>query len=214
VVDDNIVFLIGTLIPTAVGAIGLINALNTYREGQLLKRKDIIVPLMDKFENSDDLFLAKAILEDFTCNIPPAETKNEFLKKFHEISKTDQEFYHRSNLKKFLRYHKDEYAEPVTSVGERAARQSFDSMITFFFKLQYLYKIGLLKEQELYYFKYYMSLAYKEDGLWDYITKYHIPLQKEFVKKVTNLPQYIFDNKDSSILNPKTYLRKIFGLRN
>jgi hypothetical protein len=59
-----------------------------------------------------------------------------------------------------------------------------------------------------------MSLAYKEDGLWDYISKYHIPLQKEFVKKVTNLPQYIFDNKDSSILNPKTYLRKIFGLRN
>jgi hypothetical protein len=197
-VDDNIVFLIGTLIPTAVAAIGLVNVLKTYREGQLLKRKDIIIPLIDQFDNSDDLFLAKAILDDFTCNIPRAETKNEDLKRFHEISKADLAFYNRSNLKKFLRYHRAEGAEPVTSLEEKAVRRSFDSMIFFFFKLQYLYRTGLLKDKELYYFKFYMTAAFKDKdygdyGLWNYIKNYQLPLEQNFVRKVTELSDTIFD---------------------
>jgi hypothetical protein len=168
VVDENIVFLIGTLVPTAVGAIGLFNALQTYRESQVLKRKDIILPLIDEFDNSDDLFLAKAMLDDFTCNIPPAETKNVFLKKFYEVSKTELDFYNRSNLNNFLRYHKDRESEPVISLKEREVRKSFDSMIYFYFKLQYLYRIGLLKDKELYYFKYYMRLAFKDEQYKDY----------------------------------------------
>ncbi len=85
-----------------------------------------------------------------------------------------------------------------------------------FFKLQYLYQIGLLKEKELYYFKYYMDLVFKDEdyGLWDYIDKYQLRLQHDFVDKVTNLTGYIFDNKDSSFLNWRTHVKKIFGLRN
>jgi hypothetical protein len=51
VVDDNIAFLIGTLVPTVVGTIGLTDALRTYREGQVLKRKDIIMPLIEQFDS-------------------------------------------------------------------------------------------------------------------------------------------------------------------
>jgi Predicted ATPase involved in replication control, Cdc46/Mcm family len=100
-VDPNIVFLIGTLVPTVVGAVGLFNALRTYRDGQLLKRKDLIIPLIDQFDNSEDLFLAKAILDDFSCNIPPSGTNNEILEKLIHCSEDDLKFYNKSNLKNF-----------------------------------------------------------------------------------------------------------------
>lgn len=107
----------------------------------------------------------------------------------------------------------------MTSVGERAVRTSFDSMFNFFFKLQYLYRIGLLKEEELYYFKYHLNLAFKDeqygdDWIWDYIKQYQLPLEQGFIEEIINLPPDIFDNKDSFILNLRTYLQKIFGLQN
>lgn len=187
--DPNIVFLIGTLVPTVVGAVGLFNALRTYRDGQLLKRKDLIIPLIDEFDNSEDLFLAKAILDDFTCNIPPSGTKSEILKDLFNMSHDDFEFYKRSNLRKFLRYHEDPEAEPVTDIKERAVRRSFDSMAYFFFKLQYLHRIGLLDKKELYYFKYYMKLAFDDTGLWEYIDRYGLQLDRNFVDEVRNLEQ-------------------------
>jgi len=192
-VDPNIVFLVGTLIPTAVGAAGLYNALKTYKDGQVLKRKDLIIPLIDEFDNSEDLFLAKAILDDFTCNIPPSGTKNQILKDLFNMSQDDFEYYKRSNLRKFLRYHRDPKAEPVTDFKERAVRRSFDSMIYFFFKLQYLHRIGLLDKKELYYFKYYMNLAFQENdtGLWEYIDRYRLQLDRNFVKEVTNLKEVV-----------------------
>jgi hypothetical protein len=188
-VNSDIVFLIGTLVPTIVGAIGLFNAIKTYRDGQLLKRKDLLIPLIDEFDNSEDLFLAKAILDDFTCNVPPSGTKNKILESLFDMSIDDLEFYNRSNLKKFLRYHEDPGVEPVTNIKERAIRRSFDSIVYFFFKLQYLHKIGLLKEKELYYFKYYMRLPFQEGdiGIWNYIDKYKLQLDREFVNEVTSI---------------------------
>lgn len=100
-----------SLIPTVVGAVGLFQALFTYNESQTLKRKDIIFPLIDEFDNSEDLFLAKAILDDFSCSVPPYKTKNEFLLTFWKMSAEDFQYYNKSNLKKFLRNYK---VEPIT----------------------------------------------------------------------------------------------------
>lgn len=192
-IDQNIVFLVGTLVPTVVGAVGLFNGLRAYKDGQRLKRKDLIIPLINEFDNSEDLFLAKAILDDFTCNIPPSGTNNQILKNLFNISQDDFEYYKRSNLRKFLRYHRDPMAEPVTNIKERTVRRSFDSMIYFFFKLQYLHRIGLLDKKELYYFKYYMNLAFQENdtGLWEYIDRYHLQLDRNFVNEVTSLKEVV-----------------------
>jgi hypothetical protein len=189
--DANTSFIIATLIPTLVGAATAFIALITYWKGQLLNRKDLIIPLMKEFDNSEDLFLAKAIMDDFTCNIPPSNTNSEILKNLYNMSQDDFEFYNKSNLKEFLRDHRDPEAEPVTSIKERTVRRSFDSMIYFFFKLEYLYRIGLLKKKELYYFKYYMNLAFHENdtGLWDYVDHYKLPLDRNFVDQVTSLKE-------------------------
>src|SRR4029079_18374159 len=124
-------------------------------------------------------------------NIPPSGTKSEILKDLFNISQDNLKFYNRSNLQKFLRYHMDLDAEPVTDMKERAVRRSFDSMIYFFFKLQYLHRIGLLDKKELYYFKYYMKLAFQDhdNGLWNYIEKYGLQLDRNFVNEVRNLEQ-------------------------
>ena len=199
--DDNTLFFLGTLVPTIVGGVGLFESIYAYREGQLLKRKDLIIPLIDEFDNSEDIFLAKAILDDFTCNIPPSGANNQLLKKFSQLSKDELEFYNKSNLKKFLRYHRDLGVEPVISVEERTVRRSFDSLINFFFKLQYLYRTGLLREKELYYFRYYMTLAFDDEddlGTWNYIEKYKLPLERKFVEHVTNLTEGVFISSDAS----------------
>jgi len=196
--DVNTSFIIATLIPTLVGALTVFIALITYWKGQLINRKDLIIPLINEFDNSEDLFLAKAILDDFTCNIPTSNTNSKILKSLYNMSKNDFEFYSKSNLKQFLRYHEDPEAWPVTSIKERTVRRSFDSMIYFFFKLEYLYRIGLLKKKELYYFKYYMYLAFHkyDTGLWEYVDKYNLPLDQNFVDEVSFLKKDIFDTHD------------------
>lgn len=107
----------------------------------LLNIKDLIIPLINEFDNSEDLFLAKAILDVFTCNIPPWGTKSKILQNLFDMSQDDFEFYKTSNLRKHLRYHKNAKAEPVTDIRERAVRRRFDSMIYFF--LSYNICIGL-----------------------------------------------------------------------
>ncbi|HET7643967.1 MAG TPA: hypothetical protein VFK40_10705, partial [Nitrososphaeraceae archaeon] len=56
------------------------------------------------------MFLAKAILDDFSCSVPPYKTKNEFLLTFWKMSAEDFQYYNKSNLKKFLRNYK---VEPI-----------------------------------------------------------------------------------------------------
>jgi DNA replicative helicase MCM subunit Mcm2 (Cdc46/Mcm family) len=97
----NLEFAIATLIPTVVGVFGLYWTVKPYRENQTLKRKDIIFPLIDEFDNSEDLFLARAILDDFSCSVPPFKTTNEFLLKFWEMSREELQYYNKCNLKKF-----------------------------------------------------------------------------------------------------------------
>jgi hypothetical protein len=103
---------ITTLIPTAVGAVGAFWAIFTYREAQKLKRKEILFPLIDEFDNSKKMFLAKSILDDFTCSIPnspedPSQLPTIFLKDYKHPENL-KELYHVDNLSRPLRCHKDE----------------------------------------------------------------------------------------------------------
>ncbi len=199
--------LITAIIPTVVAGDTAIFGLITYREGQKLNRKDLIIPLINEFDSSEDLFLAKALLDDFTCNVPPWDTKSEILKGLFNMSDDDFKYYDRTKLPQFLRIHRDKHGnvyekvEKITSLKERAVRRSFDSMVYFFFKLQYLYGLGLLSKKDLFYFLLYMILAFPKDkdndvtGLWKYIDDndgYGLELRTDFIEMVKTLKREVF----------------------
>jgi hypothetical protein len=102
------------------------------------------------------------------------------------MSTEDFQYYNKYNLKKFLRIHSDYKVEPITDTKERAIRRSFDAMIYFFFKLQYLYNIGILKKNELYYFNYEFNLM-KNTDIRNYIKGYGLQLDENFVDDISNM---------------------------
>jgi hypothetical protein len=55
-------------------------------------------------------------------------------------------------------------------------RESFDTLLDFFCKLEYLLSIGLLKYEELTYFKYYIDRAAENNSVVNYIRMYEFPL--------------------------------------
>jgi len=172
---------ITTLIPTVVGGVGAFWGIFTYREAQKLKRKEILFPLIDEFDNSKKMFLAKSILDDFTCSLPDSPEDASQLGKIilqdYKNPKDLKELYHVDNLSRALRYHKAEQAEDVTDQRELAVRQSFDAIIDFYAKLEYLKRIGLLKEEELDYFNYYYDKLASSKVVKDYVDKYKLPLK-------------------------------------
>jgi hypothetical protein len=173
-----------TLIPTAVGGVGAFWGIFTYREGQKLKRKEILFPLIDEFDKAHKMFLAKAILDDFTCSLPDSQEELAQLGKItiKDYKHPDQlkELYHVDNLYITLRYHKDE--GDVTDLRELCVRESFDAIIDFYAKLEYLKRIGLLKEEELEHFKYYYDKLVDSEAIRKYVTKYQLPLKFSLFK--------------------------------
>ena len=133
--------IITTIIPTVAGIGGLIWGIYTYKETQILKRQEILFPLIKEFDESDKMYYSKAILDDVV--IPP---ENGWEKQMG--------YYHISELETILRNHT---TRSITDHGEAAIRESFDALLDFFAKLEYLFNIGLIKKQEISYFRYYIN---------------------------------------------------------
>ena len=58
--------IIQTVVPTAVGGAGFVCGILTYKQGQNLKRKEILFSLIREFDNSEKMDLAKKILDGFS----------------------------------------------------------------------------------------------------------------------------------------------------
>lgn len=174
--------------PLIIGAIGFFWGMHTYRISQKVRRQEILVPLICEIDKSDEMFLAKAILDDFTCNVPTPRTNSEIP---NEFMNPDTNYYNRKNLAEFLRFHLDKSAKQIVDPRERAVRASFDTLIAFYYRLQYLHKIGLIKDMELAYFQYYAKEAFEDTDssipIWNYIEKYNLPLDKNFIKRIISL---------------------------
>jgi hypothetical protein len=142
-------------------------------------------------DTSGELFLAKAILDDFTCNVPTPSTNTEVP---NDFINPDTNYYNRKNLTGFLRNHLEESAKPIVDTRERAVRASFDTLIAFYYRLQYLHQIGLIKDMELDYFKYYAHEAFEikenKEPIWNYIDKYGLPLNRRFIQRILDLKPY------------------------
>jgi hypothetical protein len=168
-----------TLIPTAVGGFGAIWGIYTYRKGQTLKRKEILFPLISELDKSKKMFVAKAIFDDFTCNIPDYVTKeSEWEKIIHEDFQHPErlkKYYNMGNLPDILRQHVED--REVTDPREIIVRASFDAMIKFYGKIEYLRNIGLLNDQDIQYFKYYYNKLVCTPAVRNYVRRYRLPLK-------------------------------------
>lgn len=92
--------------------------------------------------------------------------------------------YHKTTLDQILRPDQD---DPVLDQGENAIRQSFDALLDFFGKLGYLISVGLMKENEVLYFGYYLN-------------------------EITALPGDVPISRNPVLLYSTTYGFKLFGL--
>lgn len=142
-----------TVITAIVGfGMGLI----TYKNEKALKRKENLFSELEKFDESDDLANAKAILDDFGITI-------------HEKT------FHLSTLDDTLRDHRK---RGVSHEGEIEMRESFDSLLDFFGRLEYLIQNKLLdKNKDLSHFEYYIKKAADLKAVRNYIRIYQFPLQ-------------------------------------
>jgi hypothetical protein len=159
---DNITSIIGTL--TAAGGIAtvLIGFRKWLTEQQQIRIsrqaetvKDVVLPLILEFDKSEELMIAKNILDDTPIG---------------------NRFYDEKRLSSTLRDHRNN-REPWVK-GDKAVRDSFDSLLDFFSKLEYLSSIDLLSQQQLEYFRYYIDKAAENNAVVNYVKIYNFPLHK------------------------------------
>jgi hypothetical protein len=172
-----------TVIPTLAGLFGLFWGTHTYREGQILKRKEIIFALIAEYDESEKMHVAKKILDDGNLNL------NEVLGKENSSppQKSIDRYYNKLKLKDILRAHNPnlEHSSEFEE-GEEAIRDSFDSLLAFFGKLEYLLKIHLIKKQEIFYFQYFIDEAAKNPAVCEYVDRYHFQLDRTLDHRLKN----------------------------
>ena len=169
--------IIGTAIPTLAAIFGVFWGTHTYRESQVLKRKEIVFPLMDEFDESEKMEVAKRILDDFS------DIKKRFLDPKNIKTVKHEGYYHKHHLDEILRFHKvpdddDKDRENLCSFddGESEIRHSFDTLLAFLSKLEYLRKIQLIREEDLCYFRYYINKAAENKDVRAYVKDYDFQL--------------------------------------
>jgi hypothetical protein len=181
---SDLELIIGTAIPTLAGIFGVYWGTHTYRGSQVLKRKEIVFPLMDEFDEPEKMEVAKRILDDF----PDVKKKYLDPKKIKTIK--PEGYYHKRHLGEILKFHKVPHddakeREILCSFddGEREIRHSFDRLLAFFSKLEYLRKIELIREEDLSYFRYYIDKAAENSNVLAYVEKYEFELGDGLVHK-------------------------------
>ena len=153
----------------SAGIGGLIWGIFTYRDSQKAKRVEVLFPLITEFDTNKDIILAKEILDE----------KRISSKKIDESS-TDPLEYDIRKLDRVLRFDESR----VFTVAEEKIRASFDSLLDFLCKMDYLKGIGILKEHELDYFKYSIDRAVNIDALIKYAEAYNFPFHGHLDKKL------------------------------
>jgi len=138
------------------GVVGLFWGIYQYRESRITKRKDTLFQLVREFDRSEQMYLAKKILDGYVYN-------------FSESMDLGLNYFSRENLKNILRHHKD---ADITDPNEIKVRESFSDLFDFFDRLGYLHSNGIIKERELGYFAYYIDKARNSDGVLGFIKNY------------------------------------------
>lgn len=163
-----------TIITIVITAGATIFGVYQYRKDRHIRRKDTLLPLTEIFDGdvAEKLQLAKNLLEDF---------------KYYQPNENDElEEYSLKNLDIFI--HHNEKADGITDPNKMEIRASFDALLNFFGKLGYLLEMGLIKENEIDYFRDYIEKAANSEAIGKYIENYDFPLYEKLLAKL-NLKQ-------------------------
>jgi hypothetical protein len=160
--------IIAALIAGAVALAGFFWGLITYKKDQNLRRKDVIFPLINEFDESKNMKIAKYLLDDKKIERGPDW-------------EWPDEFYRKQYLSIILRDHKE---KEIKDAGEFAIRESFDALLDFFLKLEYLLETEIIKQKEIIYFKYYLDKISDEKAVIKYIDAY---LSETYIEKLQRL---------------------------
>lgn len=170
---DSLV-IIQSWLPSVVALIAIVWGILEYRNAQKLKRKQILFKLVHEFDYSSEMYLAQRILDDFNVVEYFRERKIKFRHR--------EAYYFASNLKRLLRDHKK---IPIEDPGERAIRDSFDALLEFFGKLEYLLEVGLIEKKELLYFQYFLDKCQASDAVMKYVKTYGFPLYRKLQERTS-----------------------------
>lgn len=170
----------------SAGLAGLFWGIYEYRQSQKLRRQQTLFEIVKEFEKPGNITYAKKLLDSFT--LEPREG--------WKLAKTNKDYYGPSKLSSILRDHNE---RSVEDVGELKIRESFDALLDFFGKLEYLLQMGLIKEKELLYFKYYIQSAAINQDVANYVRNYEFGLfallverlvKSRFLSEIPKLPLY------------------------
>ncbi len=157
---DYTTLIIGTV--TAAGGIatvfiGFRRWLTEQKQSRISRQtetvKNVVLPLILEFDKSEELMIAKNVLDD---------------------TPIEYGFYDKEKLSRTLRDHRNN-REPWVK-GDKPVRDSFDSLLDFFSKLEYLFSIDLLTQQQLEYFRYYINQAAESNAVVNFVKIYNFPL--------------------------------------
>ena len=130
------------------------------------------------------MFLAISILDNVSCQVPTNDEKN------GNINKITFEYYLNSNEKLDLKHVlRDHSQEVVTEEKERAIIQSFDELLDYFSKIQYMYEAGIITDRELNYFRYLVLRIKDNEAIMEYLKRYNFTLPDDFFHTVEKLIQ-------------------------
>lgn len=171
----------------AIGAGTAIVGLFTYRHGQKqsqeLKKKeiisDIVLPLKSEYNNSKEMIIAKHILDYEWYEFKSLENIDDRLKYREEGGK---KYVTPELLYIVLRDHN---TVRVDSVLEKEIRTSFDYLLEFFSRLEFLISLELLTRDDiLKLFSYYVVRASRSIGVRNYVRMYEFPLYGLLMKEL------------------------------
>jgi hypothetical protein len=177
---------LSAIIGTAIGLGGFGFGLFSYFRNELERRKQTIFPLIEEFNTDKKLFIAKSLLDNYSF-------KREVLERFSFQQEFDipdasliegsimaesemrlPEYKNQMDLNDVLRDHR---SRDVTASDEIVIRMSFDSLLDFFVKLEYLLSMGLIKKTEIEYFNYYIEKTAENSAVVNYMRIYKFPLK-------------------------------------
>jgi hypothetical protein len=166
------------LVDSAVGIIGLgsvIVGIIAYNRAQVTKRADVLFPLIKEFDESKSMDYAKKIMDDHpvAVNDPSLEFNPNWIKGL--VEEKEPPYWNKDDLTLVLRDHRNT-EEGVITNEEDEIRRSFDSLLDFFCKLEYLLEIHQVTKREIEIFNYYIDKVAEDNAILNYIKKYNFPL--------------------------------------
>lgn len=150
---------------SAVGAI--IFGIFQYKKDQINKKKDILFPLIEEFDDDcKKMDLAKKLLDEYKYKLEGG------------LHSMEEGYYYRIENEAIFRHH---VPGGINDPRETEVRESFDALLDFFGKIGYLLDVGLLNKKEIGYFEYYINKASKSKSVGTYITNYDFPLYRKLL---------------------------------